>query len=119
MGLMACSILLVLVTLLLGFNIDDNPMFLFAESVLNLVILVDFGARVKLMGYKRFFEGGFWNVFDAVVVSGCVLLFVMELLSKSGVILIFEEVSEEILLLCWSLFQTLRMIFIAKKQKLA
>jgi hypothetical protein len=41
------------------------------------------------------------------------------MVSRSLSILFFEEVSEEILLVAWSLFQTFRMIFIAKKQTLA
>jgi hypothetical protein len=80
---------------------------------------VDFLSRVRLQGTRRFFEGGFWNVFDAIVVVGCLFLFALMMISRSFSLLIFEEVSEEILLVAWSLFQTLRMIFIAKKQKLA
>lgn len=72
-----------------------------------------------LLGTKRFFKGGCWNIFDTFVVFGCILLFVAMLLSRSGTVLILEELSEEILLITWSLFQTFRMIFIAKKQKLA
>jgi hypothetical protein len=41
------------------------------------------------------------------------------LISSSLSLFIFEEVSEEILLITWSVFQTLRIIFIAKKQNLA
>ena len=67
------------------------------------------------MGGRRFFQGGFWNMFDTVVVSGCILLFILMMLSRSGAILVFEEVSEEILLIIWSVFQTMRMIFYAKK----
>jgi hypothetical protein len=37
------------------------------------------------------------------------------LLSRTGVILVFEEISEELLLVVWSVFQTLRMIIFAKK----
>ena len=72
MGLMAVSILLVIVTLVCGFRIGESPVFLFTECI-------------------------------------------MMLISSSFSLFIFEEVSEEILLITWSLFQTLRMIFIAKK----
>jgi hypothetical protein len=71
------------------------------------------------MGLRRFLNGGLWNIFDAFVVLGCILLFIAMLLSRSGTVLVLEEISEEILLITWSLFQTFRMIFIAKKQKLA
>lgn len=119
MGLMAISILLVLSTLVFGFKIAQEPIFIFIESLLNLVVLGDFLCRVRLQGIRRFIDGGFWNIFDAIVVLGCVFLFVLMMLSRSLSILIFEEVSEEILLVSWSLFQTFRMIFIAKKQTLA
>ena len=119
MGLMAVSLLLVLSTLVLGFKVGQTPVFIFVESLLNIIVLVDFLCRVKLLGPRRFFEGGFWNVFDAIVVLGCLVLFALMLISRSLSLIIFEEVSEEILLVAWSLFQTLRMIFIAKKQKLA
>ena len=54
-------------------------------------------------------------MFDAIVVFGCLFTFMLMLISSSFSLFIFEEVSEEILLITWSLFQTLRMIFIAKK----
>ena len=119
MSLMAISILLVFLALVFGFRIGESPLFLFTECIINLVILLDFFTRLRLMGAKRFFEGGYWNVFDAIVVFGCLFTFMLMMVSSSFSLFIFEEVSEEILLITWSLFQTLRMIFIAKKQKLA
>ena len=103
----------------MGFKVGQEPFFIFIESLLNIIVLFDFLCRVRLLGVKRFFEGGFWNIFDAIVVLGCVLLFALMMISRSMSMIIFEEVSEEILLVAWSLFQTLRIIFIAKKQKLA
>ena len=103
----------------MGFKVGQEPFFIFIESLLNIIVLVDFLCRVRLLGIKRFFEGGFWNIFDAIVVLGCVLLFALMMISRSMSMIIFEEVSEEILLVAWSLFQTLGIIFIAKKQKLA
>lgn len=117
---MAISFLLVFSTLIYGFKIGQTPMFLFIECLLNICVLSDFCFRVRLLGVKRFFEGGFWNIFDAIVVFCCTFLFLLSLVSSSlSVVVIFEEVSEEILLISWSLFQSLRLIFIAKKQKLA
>jgi hypothetical protein len=55
MGLMAVSILLVIVTLVCGFRIGESPVFLFTECIINLVILLDFVFRLRLMGTKRFF----------------------------------------------------------------
>ena len=119
MGLLGVSFLLILTTLIYGLKIGETTSFLFIECLLNLLVLADFACRVRLMGVKRFFDGGFWNVFDAIVVFGCVFLFLLSLLQSSFSVHIFEEVSEEILLISWSLFQSLRMIFIAKKQTLA
>ena len=104
MALMAVSFLLVGSTLILGFKVAEETLFLFVESILNLFVLVDFLCRVRLLGTKRFFEGGFWNVFDAIVVVGCLILFVLMMLSRSISLLTFEEVSEEVLLVAWSLF---------------
>lgn len=116
---MLISVFLVAVTLIKGFQVDESPYFILVEIILNIIILVDFIFRIKLMGVRRFFQGGFWNIFDTIVVIGCILIFILMLLSQSGTVLILEELSEELLLIGWSIFQTFRMIFIAKKQKLA
>lgn len=49
------TLFLVVVTIIKGFKVDDNPLFIFIESVLNMVIIADFLCRVKLVGLKRFF----------------------------------------------------------------
>lgn len=104
MGLMGVSILLVLTTVIFGFKVGQEPFFIFVESILNLVVLGDFLCRVKLQGVRRFIEGGMWNIFDAIVVLGCVFIFALMMISRSLSILFFEELSEEILLVGWSLF---------------
>jgi hypothetical protein len=50
LSLMLISIVLVIVTLIKGFDLDENLLFLLIEIFLNIVILVDFIFRVKLMG---------------------------------------------------------------------
>ena len=118
--MIVASVLLVIITLLKGMKIDENPMFIAFESFINFCILIDYFFRVYLAGFKRFFRGdSLWNIFDSVVVFGCVILFIVMLLSRAGLILVFEEISEELLLILWSVFQTLRMIIFAKKQQLA
>jgi len=87
--------------------------------VLNILILCDFVCKLKILGFKRYISGGIWNIFDCVVVLGCLVMFILMLLSKSGVAKALEEVSEELLLIIWSVFQAFRMIMIAKKQNLA
>jgi hypothetical protein len=81
MGLMVVSVLLVAVTLLFGLKIGREPFFIFVESLLNIVVLIDFICRVRLLGIKRFVEGGIWNVFDALVVLVCIFLFVLMMIS--------------------------------------
>eukprot|EP00347_Sterkiella_histriomuscorum_P008615 403344418 len=119
LGLLVVSLILVIATLVQGFKVDQNFIFIFVEFLLNALILIDFIFRVKIMGVQRFFQGSLWNKFDVFVVLGCISLFILMLISKSGNLFIFEEISEEILLIVWSVFQTLRMILYAKKQKLA
>jgi hypothetical protein len=101
---MVFSLLLVIVTIVKGFDIDENPLFLLFESLLNIAILLDFVCRLKLLGVKRYFEGGCWNIFDLVVVISCILLFIVMLVSTSGLVLELEEVGEQILLVVWGLF---------------
>jgi hypothetical protein len=102
---MIASIILVIVTFIKGLNVDENPWFIAFESLINLFILIDYSARVYLSGFKRFFSNNrLWNIFDSVVVTGCILLFILMLLSRTGVILVFEELSEELLLIVWSVF---------------
>ena len=118
--LMLTSIALMICTIFYGLLVNDNPAFLFVEIVMNLLILADFIIRVWLQGPAKFFRRGqIMNYFDSFVVIGCVILFLLIMANKQMKLLFFEELSEELLLIIWSVFQTLRMIFIAKKQKLA
>ncbi len=110
---------MVVATIVEGIQINDQYWFIALEIFVTLLIFADFILRLKLQGYSRFFSGGLWNYFDTGVVIGCLVLLILILLSKSGTYLLFEELSEEVLLIGWSVFQTLRMVFIAKRQKLA
>lgn len=101
---MVSSILLVLITLWKGFYIDEDPMFLIVECIINVCILVDFFCRLRLQGAHKFMQGGFYNILDATVAIGCILLFIMLFLSQSGYVKLLEEVSEEIFLISWSTF---------------
>ena len=49
----------------------------------------------------------------------CNIVFLVTLFSKTGAVKGFEEASEEGLIVMWCIWQTLRMILIAKKQRLA
>eukprot|EP00347_Sterkiella_histriomuscorum_P015808 403355606 len=118
--LMLFSVMLVILTIWKGFTIDENPFFILAEVILNILMLLDFIFRVKLVGLRKYLvHGSLWNIFDALVVSTCIVLFLFIFLSKASNIILIEELSEEVLLIVWSVFQIFRMIFIAKKQNLA
>ena len=67
--------------------------------------------------HRFFFQAHFhtvrwWNVFDAFVVVTCSLLFTVSLLKNSAG---YVEGTLETLLTLWAVWQTLRIIFIAKK----
>lgn len=101
---MISSLFLVVITIVKGFKIDQNPFFILFECLINFFILLDFFFRLKLLGFKRYFEGGCWNIFDAVVVIACIILFMVMLISSSGLVLVLEEAGEQALLVLWGLF---------------
>ena len=108
-------------TVIDGFQVAESPMFIFLEFVLNLLIGVDFACRLKLVGCYRYVKDQasgsirWWNIFDAVVVTVCIHVFAISLLSKTGAVKGFEEATEEGLIVMWCVWQTLRMVLIAKK----
>lgn len=124
-GLLALSLTLILVTILDGFQVADSPMFIVLEFLLNLLIGVDFACRIKLVGCRKYVRDQqtgkirWWNIFDALVVIVCNVVFSLSLLAKTGAVKGFEEATEEGLIVMWCVWQTLRMILIAKKQRLA
>ena len=139
---MAITLFLVVLTVFKGFSIEENPAFILMESILNFLIILDFVCRLKLVGLRRFFFGAsstsngpntgiflngdtrskirLWNWLDALVVICSFALFLaiaIQVSASSSSKL--EEVGEIILLVIWALFQTLRVIFIARRQRLA
>jgi hypothetical protein len=78
-------LILVLVTVFKGFKIDENPLFLIVESILNFMIVLDFICRVKIAGLQRFFmgTGRLWNCLDAFFVTSSLLIFIIILASNS------------------------------------
>lgn len=132
---MLATLLLVVVTFIKGFQTDENPWYIAVETILNLVIVADFLCRVRLVGIKRFFgnesQGRLWNWMDAGVVLGSLIMFLVIISTHSATNTsnsgnnqddsrnYFEDLSEIVLLLIWAFFQLLRVIFIAKRQRLA
>jgi len=117
----------VAITIFKGFKIEENPLFLIVESILIILIVIDFICRVKLAGFQRFFFSSgtrLWNSLDAFSVIASLIIFIAILTSDSTIERpdgqsYLSEASEIILLAFWSLFQTARVIFIAKRQRLA
>jgi hypothetical protein len=112
---------LILVTIIDGFKVCNTAWFICLELLLNFLITIDFVARIKMVGCEKYFKNAssghirWWHIFDAIVVILCLTLFAVMLFAHSGVVKGFDEAAEEALLVIWSIWQTLRMINIAKK----
>ena len=114
-GLLVVGSLLILTTVIDGFKVAESPTFIFVELLLNVLISLDLLGRVRMKGFKKYLRESCWNKLDLGIVLSCNLLFIVSLLSHVQ----FEYVSEEILLVAWSIAQSLRMIIIARKQRQA
>lgn len=101
-------------TIIDGFKIANSPTFIAVELLLNITISVDFGFRIRMAGFKKYMKKSNWNKLDFAIVFGCNLLFLITMISSSTQ---SEEISEELLLIVWSIAQSLRMLVIARKQK--
>ena len=112
---------LILMTVIDGFQVAESALFIILELFLNILIGFDLGFRVKLVGFAKYIKDQatgklrWWNIFDAIVVVCCIMVFVTTLISKTGMIKGFEEAGEEALIVIWCIWQSLRMIVIAKK----
>ena len=106
---------LIVITIVDGFKIAQSPVFIAVELILNITISIDLLFRVRMQGCKKYFQKSGWNKLDLFIVLGCNILFIISLLSH----ITAEEISEELLLVAWSVAQSLRMIVIARKQRMA
>ena len=68
-----------------------------------------------MIGFGKYMAKSCWNKLDLAIVVTCNLLFIISIISHASV----EYISEEILLVAWSIAQSLRMIIIARKQRQA
>ena len=109
-GLLTVSFILILVTIFDGFQVAESPLFILLEFLLNLLIGIDFGLRLKLVGCQKYFRDPstykirFWNILDCIVVVVCNIVFLMTLFSKTGSIRGFEEATEEFLIVMWGIW---------------
>lgn len=85
-------------------------MFIILEFILNMLIGIDFGCRLKLVGCKKYARDPasgkirWWNIFDALVVTVCNIVFLITLCSKTGAVKGLEEASEEGLIVMWCIW---------------
>ena len=114
-GLLVIGVSLIIITVVDGFKIAESPAFVAVELILNVTISMDLLCRVRLQGCKKYFKRSGWNKLDLFIVLGCNALFIISLLQHISA----EEISEELLLVAWSIAQSLRMIVIARKQQMA
>jgi len=75
-------------------------------------VTVDLALKIRMQGFKKYLKSGTWNKLDFFIVVACNLIFLLSIIKKATVA---EEVSEELLLIAWSVFQSLRMLMIARK----
>ena len=93
-GLLAMGCLLIIFTMINGFKIAESPLFICVELLLNITISIDFGCRVRMIGFKKYMlQNKCWNKLDFLIVVMCNMLFILALVFHSGV----EEISEELL----------------------
>lgn len=124
-ALLILSFGLVMVTVFDGLKVAHSPYFIILELILNVLIGMDFICRIKLVGCRKYIKDPasgktrWWNIFDAIVVTFCNVVFALSLCSKTEVTKGFEEASEEALIIMWCVWQTMRMVLIAKKQRRA
>lgn len=122
-SLLVMSFLLILVTIFDGFKVTKSKLFIFIEALLNILITGDFLLRLKLVGSQNFFRNPqsshyrWWNIFDCLVVVMCSIAFILTLIFRSERYKKVDEVSEELMLVGWAVWQTLRMVLIVRKQK--
>lgn len=122
--MLVVSFILILVTIIDGFQVAESALFIALELLLNLLITGDFLCRIKLTGAKKYFRSNsgkyrWWNFFDVFVVFTCNTLFIISVAMKKSPGFNVEEGTEEAILVIWAIWQTMRVILIAKKQRLA
>ena len=101
-----------------GTDVLDHTGFLVAETLITVIILLDFIFRVRLVGVRKYFKKP-GNIFDFIVILGCLVLWPLFLISSSAAWVIAEEIGEEICVTVWSIWQSLRLIVFLKNQKKA
>ena len=98
---MIVCLILVVITILDGFRVASSPVFITFEFVMCVTVTVDLALKVRMQGFRKYLKSGTWNKLDFFIVISCNLIFLLTIIRKATVA---EEVSEEILLIAWSVF---------------
>ena len=109
-ALLVFCVCLILLTIIDGFAVAESPLFICIEFLMNLLIGIDFGFRIKLVGCSKYIRDPTtgklrcWNIFDGLVVVFCNLVFLTSLFSHTGLVKGFEESFEEALIVIWCIW---------------
>ena len=98
---MVVCFILVVITIADGFRIAGSPFFIAVEFVMCLTVTVDLALKVRMKGFKKYWKGCSWNKLDFIIVVSCNIIFLLTIIKKATVA---EEISEELLLIGWSIF---------------
>jgi len=105
---------LVIWSLVEGFKIPNHGLFVFLEFLINLIIILDFVLRVRMITPRKYFKQ-VSNIFDTIVTVGCIGSFLLYVFSHpSSKLYIFETISEEALFIIWTIWQYLRILMFIK-----
>lgn len=113
--LLLIGLSLLCITIIDGFKVAASDYFMAVEGIFNLLISIDLIFRIRMVGFKKYLRDNWWNKLEVFIVVGCNILFIFSVIKH----ITYEELSEELLLVVWSIAQSLRMIMIARKQRLA
>ena len=104
--------------LLKGSEVQQSPLFIIIEVVINVCIAIDFWLKVYMNGLKNYlWSNQLTNIFDAIVASSCVILFIFMLFTSSTELIVFEEAVEDMFFILWCALQYLRIFMLIKYQK--
>mmetsp|Transcript_41935 Transcript_41935/g.30781 ORF Transcript_41935/g.30781 Transcript_41935/m.30781 type:complete len:133 (+) Transcript_41935:297-695(+) len=103
MTMAAISVGLILLTIIFGFKVFEGAFFKIMEAFLNICIVADLLLRTRLQGCKVLYKG-IRNKIDSFVAILSVLVFIMIIFTSASDAEIGEQLSEEFLLIFWTVF---------------
>ena len=96
----------------------NSPIFTTIEVIINLSIGIDFWFKIYMNGFKNYVcSKQLTNIFDAVIATSWVAIFIIMFLTTSKELIVFEEAIEDIFFIVWCILQYLRIFMLIKHQK--